>query len=115
MAYRLTRRARRDVLALWRHLAEDHQSAADRFVELSNPIASLMAPIRIAPLAIGAMSEAIGLARFAMVSIRDPLTIEQRGRNPFAYRFNSESDAALSEVAPVPQSNFKYDCPLYAP
>jgi toxin ParE1/3/4 len=34
MAYRLTRRARRDVLNIWRRIAEDNESAADRFIDL---------------------------------------------------------------------------------
>lgn len=34
MAYRLTRRAHRDVLNVWRHIAEDNESAADRFIDL---------------------------------------------------------------------------------
>jgi toxin ParE1/3/4 len=33
MAYRLTRRARRDVLAIWRYIANDSESAADRFID----------------------------------------------------------------------------------
>jgi toxin ParE1/3/4 len=33
MAYRLTRRARRDVLDIWRHIAADSESVADRFVD----------------------------------------------------------------------------------
>ena len=34
MSYRLTRRARKDVLAIWNHIASDSESAADRFVDL---------------------------------------------------------------------------------
>ena len=34
MAYRLTARARRDLVEIWRHIAEDNESAADRFVDL---------------------------------------------------------------------------------
>ena len=34
MAPRLTARARRDVLNIWRHIAADNQDAADRFVDL---------------------------------------------------------------------------------
>jgi toxin ParE1/3/4 len=34
MAYRLTRRARRDVLNIWRRIAEDNEPAADRFIDL---------------------------------------------------------------------------------
>ena len=34
MAHRLTVRARRDVLNIWRHIAADNQDAADRFVDL---------------------------------------------------------------------------------
>jgi toxin ParE1/3/4 len=34
MTYRLTRRARRDVLAIWVYIAEENELAADRFVEL---------------------------------------------------------------------------------
>jgi toxin ParE1/3/4 len=34
MAYRLTRRARKDILAIWRHIANDNERAADRFVDL---------------------------------------------------------------------------------
>jgi plasmid stabilization system protein ParE len=30
MAYRLTRRARRDALNIWRRIAEDNEPAADR-------------------------------------------------------------------------------------
>jgi toxin ParE1/3/4 len=33
MAYRLTRRARRDVLHIWRYIAEDSEAAADRFID----------------------------------------------------------------------------------
>lgn len=35
MTYRLTRRARRDVLDIWRYIAQDNEAAADRFVDLS--------------------------------------------------------------------------------
>ncbi len=34
MTYRLTRRARRDVLSIWRRIAEDNELAADRFIDL---------------------------------------------------------------------------------
>ncbi len=34
MTYRLTRRARRDILAIWVYIAENNESAADRFVDL---------------------------------------------------------------------------------
>ena len=34
MAYRLTRRARRDLLAIWVHIAESNEAGADRFVDL---------------------------------------------------------------------------------
>jgi toxin ParE1/3/4 len=34
MTYRLTRRARRDVLNIWRRIAEDNEQAADRFIDL---------------------------------------------------------------------------------
>jgi toxin ParE1/3/4 len=34
MAYRLTRRARRDALDIWRRIAEDNEPAADRFIDL---------------------------------------------------------------------------------
>jgi toxin ParE1/3/4 len=34
MAYRLVRRARRDVIEIWRYIAEDSESAADRFIDL---------------------------------------------------------------------------------
>jgi toxin ParE1/3/4 len=34
MTYRLARRARRDVLNIWRHIAGDNEPAADRFVDL---------------------------------------------------------------------------------
>ena len=34
MAYRLTKRARLDVLDIWRHIAEDNEAGADRFVDL---------------------------------------------------------------------------------
>ena len=33
MNYRLTKRARRDVLQIWRYIAEDSEAAADRFVD----------------------------------------------------------------------------------
>ena len=33
-SYRLTRRARRDVLKIWEHIAEDSERAADRFIDL---------------------------------------------------------------------------------
>ena len=34
MTYRLTRRARADVLNIWRYIAEDNEPAADRFIDL---------------------------------------------------------------------------------
>jgi len=34
MTYRLTRRAREDVLNIWRRIAEDNEPAADRFIDL---------------------------------------------------------------------------------
>jgi toxin ParE1/3/4 len=34
MTYRLARRARRDVLEIWQHIAEDSERAADRFIDL---------------------------------------------------------------------------------
>jgi len=34
MAYRLTRRARRDVIDIWRYIAADNEPAADRFIGL---------------------------------------------------------------------------------
>ena len=34
MTYRLARRARRDVLEIWRHIAEDNERAADQFIDL---------------------------------------------------------------------------------
>lgn len=34
MAYRLARCARHDVLNIWRRIAEDNESAADRFIDL---------------------------------------------------------------------------------
>jgi toxin ParE1/3/4 len=34
MGYRLTARARRDVLQIWSYIAEDSETAADRFVDL---------------------------------------------------------------------------------
>jgi toxin ParE1/3/4 len=34
MTYRLTRRARRDLLNIWGYIAADNVSAADRFVDL---------------------------------------------------------------------------------
>ena len=34
MTYRLTRRARRDVLNIWRHIAGENEPAADRFINL---------------------------------------------------------------------------------
>ena len=33
-SYRLTRRARRDMLKIWEHIAEDSERAADRFIDL---------------------------------------------------------------------------------
>ena len=33
MAYRLTRRARRDVLDIWNYIARDSEPAADRFID----------------------------------------------------------------------------------
>ena len=35
MVYRLTRRARLDVLNIWQHIAEDNEPAADRFATLA--------------------------------------------------------------------------------
>ena len=32
--YRLAKRARRDVLQIWRYIAEDNERAADRFIDL---------------------------------------------------------------------------------
>jgi toxin ParE1/3/4 len=34
MTYRLTRRARRDALNIWRYIAQDNEQAADRFIDL---------------------------------------------------------------------------------
>ena len=34
MTYRLARRARRDVLKIWQHIAGDNEQAADRFIDL---------------------------------------------------------------------------------
>jgi toxin ParE1/3/4 len=34
VAYRLARRARRDVIEIWRYIAEDDEAAADRFIDL---------------------------------------------------------------------------------
>lgn len=34
MAYRVTKRARRDVLQIWEYIAQDNEPAADRFVDL---------------------------------------------------------------------------------
>jgi plasmid stabilization system protein ParE len=34
MAYRLTRRARRDVLSIWNRIAKDSESTADHFIDL---------------------------------------------------------------------------------
>jgi toxin ParE1/3/4 len=34
ITYRLTRRARQDVLNIWRHIAKDNEPAADRFIDL---------------------------------------------------------------------------------
>jgi toxin ParE1/3/4 len=34
MTYRVTRRARRDILGIWRYIAEDNERAADRLVDL---------------------------------------------------------------------------------
>jgi len=34
MGYRLTARARRDVVLIWAHIADDSEAAADRFVDL---------------------------------------------------------------------------------
>lgn len=33
MTYRLTRRARQDLLAIWEYIAQDSEPAADRFIE----------------------------------------------------------------------------------
>jgi toxin ParE1/3/4 len=32
--YRLTRQARQDMLTIWRHIAEDNETAADLFMDL---------------------------------------------------------------------------------
>ncbi len=34
MTYRLSGRARRDLLHIWRYISEDNESAADRFIDL---------------------------------------------------------------------------------
>ncbi len=34
MTYRLSGRARRDLLHIWNYIAEDNESAADRFIDL---------------------------------------------------------------------------------
>jgi toxin ParE1/3/4 len=34
MVYRLTRRARQDVLNIWQYIAQDNEPAADRFIDL---------------------------------------------------------------------------------
>jgi toxin ParE1/3/4 len=34
MGFRLTARARRDILRIWAYIADDNESAADRFVDL---------------------------------------------------------------------------------
>jgi toxin ParE1/3/4 len=34
MTYRVSGRARRDLLQLWRYIAEDNESAADRLIDL---------------------------------------------------------------------------------
>lgn len=34
MNYRLTRRARRDILDIWQYIAQDNELAADRFIDL---------------------------------------------------------------------------------
>jgi len=34
VTYRLARRARRDVLKIWQHIAEDNERAADRLIDL---------------------------------------------------------------------------------
>jgi toxin ParE1/3/4 len=34
MTYRLARRARRDVLEIWQHIARDNERAADRFIDV---------------------------------------------------------------------------------
>jgi len=34
MTYRLTRRARQDVLDIWRYIAQDNEAVADRFGDL---------------------------------------------------------------------------------
>jgi len=36
MKYRLTRRARRDILDIWQYIAQDNEAAADRFIDLLN-------------------------------------------------------------------------------
>ena len=33
MTYRLTKRARRDALLIWRHIAQDNEATADRFID----------------------------------------------------------------------------------
>jgi plasmid stabilization system protein ParE len=33
MAYRLTARARREILRIWAYIAEDSETAADRFID----------------------------------------------------------------------------------
>jgi plasmid stabilization system protein ParE len=33
MVFRLTRKARRDVLEIWRYIAQDSEAAADRFID----------------------------------------------------------------------------------
>jgi len=40
MAYRLTRRARRDVIDIWRYIAADNEPAADRFIRLLGDVPS---------------------------------------------------------------------------
>lgn len=34
MTYRLSGRARRDLLEIWRYIADDNETAADRFIDL---------------------------------------------------------------------------------
>jgi toxin ParE1/3/4 len=34
MTYRLTRRARRDIVQIWQYIAKDNEPAADRFIDL---------------------------------------------------------------------------------
>jgi toxin ParE1/3/4 len=34
MTYRISGRARRDLIEIWRYIAKDNESAADRFIDL---------------------------------------------------------------------------------